>query len=91
MLYSDTVGYHCFRGPCFLCLLEDGGSMRGGKLKKRERWRVYDQTIEVTEETNCPGVTLKYSGRRNKQKAKIIAKSNQTPATIDKCSVRKCL
>jgi hypothetical protein len=57
---------------------------KGGRQKKNERWTVYGQTVKVTDELSYLGVTLENTGRWNKQKAIVIAKSNQSIVTIGK-------
>jgi hypothetical protein len=58
---------------------------KGRKLKKKEKWFVYDQLIDVVNEISYLGVTLESTGGWNRHKMKQMAKGNQSLVAIDKC------
>jgi hypothetical protein len=49
---------------------------------------VYDQLIDVVNETRYLGVTLESTGRWNSYEMKQMAKGNQSLVAIDKCLTR---
>jgi hypothetical protein len=61
---------------------------KGEKLKKEERWFMYDQLIEVVNELSCLKVTLESTGGWNEQKTKQMIKGNQSLVAVDKCLTR---
>jgi hypothetical protein len=61
---------------------------KGGKLKKNEKWFMYDQLIEVVNELNCLGITLESTGGWNRHRKKQIVKGDQSLLAIDKCLSR---
>jgi hypothetical protein len=57
---------------------------KGGKLKKNEKWFIYDQLIEIVNELSCLGMTLECTGGWNRHRMKQIVKGNQSLVAIDK-------
>jgi hypothetical protein len=51
-------------------------------LKEKERWFVYDQTIEVVDEVSYLAVTTERTGGWNKHNTKEVVKGKQ--ALVDK-------
>jgi hypothetical protein len=61
---------------------------KGGKLKKNEKWFMYDQLVEIVNEISCLGITLESTGGWNRNGMKEIVKGNQSLVAIDKCLIR---
>jgi hypothetical protein len=62
--------------------------LKGGKLKKNEKWFMYDQLIDAVNEISFLGVTLESTGEWNRHKMKQMVKGNKFLVATDKCLPR---
>jgi hypothetical protein len=61
---------------------------KGGKLKKNEKWFMYDQLTKVVNEVSYLGIILESTGGWNRHRMKQMVKGKQSLVAIDKCLTR---